>query len=116
MLITKRRWIAGVRRTVRCEDLVVLIRNPANWRFGEIARPIDFNHYMGMRVDVKLRFHDGEKHVENLIDCVSGNGLPGTSHLMPSIFYRHLEPRCPGGQLMIEQQQGLAQLVRTYLA
>src|SRR3990167_9116515 len=66
------------------------------------------------RVDAILHFHDGEEHVENLINCVTGEGLPGTSHSKPSIFYRHLEPRCYGGILMAEQRQGLTQLVANY--
>jgi len=116
MLITKRRWIAGVRQTVLCEDLVVLVRDPYNWRFGEIAQPRKINHHLRERVDAILHFHDGEEHVENLINCVTGEGLPGTSHSKPSIFYRHLEPRCYGGRLMAEQRQGLTQLVASYSA
>ncbi len=99
-------WHPTVKHSVHQADLVVLITDPSNWRFGEISKPIKIElHPEG--IALKLHFSDGHEHTEDISSY--RDKIP-----VPVVYYRHSNPLSEGGRIMSQNGQGIYTLERRY--
>lgn len=79
----------GFRLGVHKDCLAALIRNPNNWRPGELAQVLSVKSEGARRVSFSLRFSDGKEHDETISFDPLENRVP--SHSL-GIYYRFSQP------------------------
>ncbi|MEK6858990.1 MAG: hypothetical protein AABX53_03715 [Nanoarchaeota archaeon] len=113
-------WYAGHRLPVHKKDLVVLIKDPKNWRPGEIARVDNIETEAPQEIALNLEFHDGHRHRERsyapllLRPPLLSFGSPLKETLGVYLRYPESPNGNPAHQAMIDLKCGLGDLVRDY--
>ncbi len=113
-------WYAGHRLPVYKKELVALIKDPKNWRAGEIARVDNIETEAPQEIALDLEFHDGHKHMERsyapLLLRPSTLSFRSPLRETVGVYLRYPEPpnSNPAHQAMIDLKCGLGDLVRDY--
>lgn len=113
-------WYAGHRLAVYKKDLIVLIKDPNNWRAGEIARVDNIETEAPREIAVSLEFHDAHKHMERSYAplLLRPPLISFTSSLKETLGLYLRYPESPNDnpayQAMIDLKCGLGDLVRDY--
>lgn len=101
------------RQTVHRDMLAALIRDPEDWRAGEVARILSIDNESARRTRFTLEFHDGHRHDAEI--SFENLGTRPPSDL--GIYYRFLEPL--NGNLaeenLVRQGHGLKGLIMDYI-